>query len=103
MAKKSGGLLTLVTGLVAGAAAVFFADKKNRQETAKALDKAKTTALKAKEDYEKNPTAFKKKVKTQGKKLAQKVVKTAQTKVAKATKTTKKVAKKTAKKKSAKK
>jgi hypothetical protein len=97
MAKRTSGLFTLLTGMAAGAAALFLSDEKNRQSTKKELSKAGTTAKKLKSEYDKDPAAFKVKVHKDGKKLAQKAVKKAQTKAKKA-KTSAKKAKKTAKK-----
>lgn len=86
MAKKSGNLLALITGVAAGAAAVFFAKQENRVKATKVAKKTTAQAKKLNEEYKADPKAFKKKVKAK----ATKVVKKA---VAKKT-TTKKVASK---------
>ncbi len=97
MAKKSGNFLALLTGMAAGAAAVFFSDKKNRQMAKKTAQKA----AKLKEEYDKDPSGFKKKAKAEGKKIAKEVQTSAQKKAAQVkkqvkSKATKKVAKKVA-------
>ena len=78
MAKKSGNFFALLTGMAAGAAAVFFSDKKNRQMAKKTAQKA----VKLKEEYDKDPAGFKKKAKAEGKKLAKEVRTSAQKKAA---------------------
>jgi hypothetical protein len=83
MAKRSHGIFTLLTGMAAGAAALFFSEEKNRDTAKVELTKAKKSANKIKADYKKNPKAFTKKVKTKGKKLANKVIKEASTKTKK--------------------
>ena len=47
MSKKGKGLLALITGVVAGAAAVFLSTEENRVKTVKAVKTAKTSAKKA--------------------------------------------------------
>lgn len=77
---KSGsavGVAALVTGLVAGAAAIFFSDKKNRQNTAKAINTAGKEIKKVQAEIKRNPKAFAKKVEKQGAKLANQVVREA--------------------------
>lgn len=78
MAKKSGNFLALITGIAAGAAAVFFSDKKNRQMAKKTAQKA----AKLKEEYDKDPAGFTKKAKAEGKKIAAEVKTSAQKKAA---------------------
>jgi hypothetical protein len=78
MAKKpTGGLVALVAGVAAGAAAVFFSKKENREmvkrEAVKAGSKAKAVASEVRKDSKK----VAKKVQAQGKKLAGKVVREA--------------------------
>ena len=78
MSKKSGGLFTLLTGVAMGAAAVFFSDKANREQAKKVVTKVKSRAKQVQSEYHKNPTAFKKKVKQQGRRLAKKALSSAQ-------------------------
>lgn len=94
MAKKP-GFLSLLTGVALGAAAVFFSKPENREKAKEVAKKAKN--LKA--EYEKDPAAFKAKLKKEGKKLADTAVKTAKKKSKKLVKKT--AAKKTAAKKKA--
>lgn len=47
MSKKGKGLFALMTGIAAGAAAVFLSEEKNRAKTVKAVEKAKVSARKA--------------------------------------------------------
>ena len=47
MSKKGKGLLALITGIAAGAAAVFLSKEENRAKTVKAVKEAKTSAKKA--------------------------------------------------------
>jgi hypothetical protein len=44
MSKKGKGLLALVAGAAAGAAAIFLSKEENRQKTVKAVNKAKRSA-----------------------------------------------------------
>lgn len=44
MSKKGKGLFALITGMAAGAAAVFLSEEKNRAKTVKAVKKAETSA-----------------------------------------------------------
>ena len=82
MAKK-GGLLTLVTGLALGAAALFLSKEENREKTKKVAKVAVAKAKKIKAEYQKNPAKVKQQIKKQGKKIATKVVATAKKKVRK--------------------
>ncbi len=61
MSKKKGGLLTLLTGVAMGAAAVFLSDKKNREKTKQAADDALEKAKTVKKDLKKDPEKFVKK------------------------------------------
>lgn len=45
--KKKGGLLALLTGVAAGAVAVFLSKKENREKTKEAVREASTKAKKA--------------------------------------------------------
>ncbi|MBT7183729.1 MAG: hypothetical protein HN912_02610 [Candidatus Pacebacteria bacterium] len=47
MSKKGKGLFALLTGVAAGAAAMFLSKEENRTKTVKAAKKAKTSAKKA--------------------------------------------------------
>lgn len=103
MSKQGPGLLSFLTGLAAGAAAVFFAKESNREKAVKEVKAATRTAKKIKAEIQDNPKAFEKKMVKQGTKLAKQALKTAKKSVNKATKskvvTKKKSAKKVAKKK----
>lgn len=77
MSKKGPGLFTFITGLAAGAAAVFLAKKSNRELAAKEIKAATVTAKKIKAEIKKNPKAFEQKMVKQGKKLASQALKTA--------------------------
>jgi hypothetical protein len=77
MSHKSTGLFAFITGLAAGAAAVFFAKESNREFAVKEAKVAARTAQKIKAEIKKNPQAFEKKIVRQGKKLARQVLKTA--------------------------
>ncbi len=84
MSKKT-GMLPLITGIVAGAAAVFFSDEKNRKMAKEKLAEAKTSAKQLKKKYDADPDKTIKEVvevvKTRGtaeaKKLSKKVKKIA--------------------------
>ncbi len=84
MAKKSHGLLTLVVGAVAGAAAVFFSKEENRQKAQVAVKEAtveaKKTAKKTKAVVKKQVASVKKTAKK-----TQKAAVKARAKVKKAT------------------
>jgi DUF438 domain-containing protein len=82
MAKK-GGLLTLITGLALGAAALFLSKEENREKTKKVAKVAVAKAQKLKTEYQKNPKKVKQEIKKQGKKIATKVVAVAKKKVRK--------------------
>jgi hypothetical protein len=103
MAKKQSsiGLLALVTGLAAGAAAVFLSKKENRNQTKKVVNSAAKRAKKISQDFEKNPEKTMDELKKEGRKLADKAIKAVKTQTAK-TKTAvkKKPVKKTTVKKS---
>ena len=92
MAKKSGNLFALITGFVAGAAAVFLSKPENRIQAEKTAKKITTKAKQLKAEYQKNPQAFEKKVKAQAKKVIKKTIvsKTAKKTVAKKKTVTKK-------------
>jgi len=62
MTDKKKGIFPLLVGAVAGAAAVFFSDEKNRAKAKKTIDEAK-----------KNPEAFAKKTAKSAKKTAKKM------------------------------
>jgi len=78
MSKKS-GVFPMLVGAVAGAAAVFFSDKKNREKAVKAVNQSKAQVKKIASEVKKNPEAFAKKmaknVTAQAKKMAAKVKK----------------------------
>lgn len=59
---KKGGLFPILVGAVAGAAAVFFSDKKNREKAGKAVAKGKTQLKKISAEAKKNPEAFARKM-----------------------------------------
>ncbi|HOZ03708.1 MAG TPA: hypothetical protein PKX78_04445 [Candidatus Woesebacteria bacterium] len=84
MSKKT-GLFPLITGMIAGAAAVFFSDEKNRKMAKEKFSEAKTSAKQLKKKYDADPDKTIKEVvevvKTKGtaeaKKLSKKVKKIA--------------------------
>ncbi len=69
MAKK-GGLLTLLLGAAAGAAAVLLSDKQNRIKAERGIQKASTKAKRLADDLENNPEKVARKVVSRGKKVA---------------------------------
>jgi len=80
MSKKSSGgvgLFALATGLAAGAAAIFFSDKKNRQMVKKEVMKVEKEAMKVSKDVrssaKKSVSKASKKVKTAEKKAVKRV------------------------------
>jgi hypothetical protein len=75
--RSSTGMFALLTGVAAGAAAVFFSKKENRQMAKKELVKAEKTAMKVSAEIKKDPKKFAKKVERQGKVLAKKAVREA--------------------------
>lgn len=62
MSNKKGGLFPILVGAVAGAAAVFFSDKKNRDKATKVVAKSKDQIKKISIEAKKNPEAFAKKM-----------------------------------------
>lgn len=86
MSKKSnvGGVLAFVTGLAAGAAALFLSKKENREMVKREATKAGKKAKKVAAEIKKNPKKFAKKTSVAAKKAVTKVVKTASVKVKKA-------------------
>ena len=52
----------MLVGAVAGAAAVFFSDKKNREKASKAVTKSKAQLKKMSAEAKRNPEAFAKKM-----------------------------------------
>ncbi len=87
MTKKRSGLLPLLVGAVAGAAAIFFSDEKNRAQAKKTLKEAK-----------KNPEAFAKKTAKSAQQTAKKVASKAKVAGEKAIKKAKTKSKASAKK-----
>ncbi|HYD35684.1 MAG TPA: hypothetical protein VD999_06455 [Vitreimonas sp.] len=79
---KKGSLLTLVAGVAAGAAALFFSKKANREMAKKEIQKASTKVKQAKKEVKKAVT----KVKAQTKKVASKAPKAAPKKAVKKSK-----------------
>jgi len=72
MAKKTGGIISLLTGMALGAASVFFSKKENRDKTEKL---ARKTVKRAKVEAKKATTKAKvavRKAKVKGKKIAAK-------------------------------
>lgn len=96
MSKKGSGFFTLITGIAAGAAAVFLSKEENRQLAKKELTKAVKTAKSVESELKKNPTAFKKKVVKKAVKAVKKSVRKSSTKktVTKKTKSAKTTKKK---------
>lgn len=82
MAKKSGGLFTLLTGIAMGAAAVFFSKEENRTKAKKEAQKVAKKDKKVQEEIKKNPKAFADKTKAQGKRVLNKTVSRVSKKVA---------------------
>lgn len=86
MSKKS-GLLPLITGLIAGAAAVFFSDEKNRNMAKEQVSKAATAAKEFKKRIDEDPdktidevvTAIKTKAKRRVKRFKSRVKQLAKT------------------------
>lgn len=79
MAKQK-GLLTLLTGVAMGAAAMFLSKEENRQKTKKVILDATSSAKKVKSKYDQDPEKFKKEALLKGKKLAEKAFKKAEIK-----------------------
>jgi len=73
MSNKKGGVFPMLVGLVAGAAAVFFSDKKNREKANKVVAKSKAQLKKLSLEAKKDPEAFAKKVGTRISKEAKKI------------------------------
>lgn len=78
MSNKKAGLFPMLVGVVAGAAAVFFSDKKNQEKAKKAIVKGKASLKKLSAEVKKNPEAFAKKmvkkVSSEVKKIDKKIV-----------------------------
>jgi len=78
MSNKKGGLFPVLVGAVAGAAAVFFSDKKNREKANKVVAKGKAQVKKLSLEAKKNPEVFARKMASkaavQAKKLGRKIV-----------------------------
>ena len=72
---SSAGLLALVTGVAAGAAAVFLSKKENREMAKKELLKAEKKVKAVTAEARKNPKKFADKVEKKGAVLAKKVIK----------------------------
>lgn len=84
MSKKSSpGLFAFITGLAAGAAAIFLSKKENRQMAKKEFVKAEKKVQSVAKEVKKDPKKFAKKVQSQGNKLAKKVVTNVSTQVKK--------------------
>jgi|GEM_PF-942309 len=99
MAKNS-NLFTLLTGVVAGAAAVFFSNEKNRQKAKQELNKVSATARVYKKKFEDNPEETVDELVTKVETVAKKQVKKIKNKAAKfkSSQFSKEAAKKRAKK-----
>lgn len=74
MTNKKGGLFPILVGAVAGAAAVFFSDKKNREKATKMVANGKTKLKKVSAEVKKNPEAYARKVASNVSKQAKKMV-----------------------------
>lgn len=61
MSNKSGGVFSMLVGAMAGAAAVFFSDKKNRQQAKRVIEQNKGKVTKLAKEAKSNPEAFAKK------------------------------------------
>ncbi|MEX0895999.1 MAG: hypothetical protein WDZ94_03600 [Patescibacteria group bacterium] len=73
MVKQGNAMMTFITGLAMGAAAVFLSKKENRDIAKKKLEDTKKAAQKLKTDLEKNPEKVKKDAITKGKQIASSV------------------------------
>lgn len=71
---KKQSFFALVTGMALGAAAAFLSKEENRKKVVAIAETGVKKAQKLKAEYHKNPTQFKKKVVSSGKKLAKTVV-----------------------------
>lgn len=69
MAKKA-GVFPLLVGAVAGAAAMFFSDKKNRDKAKKVAQQGKKKVLAMKKEAQKDPQAFARKTAAQAEQKA---------------------------------
>lgn len=90
MAKKNAGLLGLIIGAAAGAAAMFLSKKENRALVKRGAVKAGKKAKQVATEFKKNPkkfikkeTAVVKKAVAKGSKVAAKAVKTAKARLKK--------------------
>lgn len=77
--KKSAGLLSLLTGAVVGAAAVFFSNKENRQKTKKVVTQTAAKAKALHHEIKNHPDRVASRIKSQAKKTADQVKKAATT------------------------
>jgi len=77
MPKKSSGFASLVFGFAAGAVAVFFSKKENRVQAEKMAKKAVIKAKQLEVEYQKDPVAFKKKIKKKALSTAKRVARQA--------------------------
>lgn len=73
--KKGPGMLTFLTGMAAGAAAVFFSKKENRDKTKEAVDQAVEKAKEVGDDVVKQSKTVEQKAKKEANKIAAKVEK----------------------------
>jgi gas vesicle protein len=77
MSNKKSGVFPMLVGAVAGAAAVFFSDKKNQEKAKKAVAKGKASIQKISNEVKKNPEAYAKKmakkVTVEAKKIGKKI------------------------------
>jgi hypothetical protein len=75
MSKKM-GLFSLITGIAAGAAAVFLSDEKNRQKAETTLKDASVAAKKISKEIKNNPEKAVADLKKTGKKIVKKALST---------------------------
>lgn len=87
--RRSGGLLTLLTGVALGAAGLFFSDKKNRTKAKRVATKTANRARKLQKDWETNPDKVMSSAKRKAKKVATKTAKKAVKAYKKASRTAK--------------
>jgi gas vesicle protein len=73
MSNKKGGFFPILVGTIAGAAAVFFSDKKNREKAKKVVAKGKAQVKKLSLEAKKNPEAFARKMAKKATAQAQKL------------------------------
>lgn len=79
MSNKKTGVFPMLVGAVAGAAAVFFSDKKNREKANRVVAQGKASVKKISQEAKKNPEAFAKKMLGQASATVKKISRQAMT------------------------